>query len=76
LLPLRSPKTEQNATNHGSGSDGTECCGAGAGGAVIKLLPGDAALITNHGSGSLLFFQRLEEILWKKGMVAEEWESR
>jgi hypothetical protein len=54
----------------------TLCYGVGAGGAVIKLPPGDGAVITNYGSGSLLFYQRLEEIPWKKGMVAEECESR
>ncbi len=41
------------------------CCGTGARGAVIKLPPGAGAraLITNYGSGSLLFYKRLEEIL-------------
>ncbi len=51
---------------------GTQCCGAGAGGAVIKLSPRAGAEITNYDFGSLLFYNRLEEILEKKsyGMVA------
>ncbi len=35
----------------------------GAGGAVIKLPLGTKAVTTNYGSGSLLCYQRLEEIL-------------
>jgi hypothetical protein len=36
------------STNYRSGSGGTQCCGAGAGGAVIKLPPGDGAVKTNY----------------------------
>jgi hypothetical protein len=41
-----------------------QCCGAGAGEAVINLLPGAEAIITNYGSssGSLLFYQRLLKV--------------
>jgi hypothetical protein len=43
-------------------------------GAEIKLPPGAGAANTNRGSGSFLLFiyHRLEEILLKKSMVAEE----
>ena len=37
------------------------CCGAGA--AIIKSPPGAGTIITNYGSGSLLFYPRLEKIL-------------
>ncbi len=50
-----------------------KCCGAGA---VIILPPGPKAVITNYGSGSLLFSKRHEGILWKKVMVPDECESR
>jgi hypothetical protein len=49
-------------------SFGSVCgAGGGTGGVVIKLPPG--AVITNYGSDSrlLLFYQRLGEILRKKG---------
>jgi len=47
---------------------------SGAGGALIYWPPKDGVVIINYGSdsGSLLFYQRLEEISWKQVMVAEE----
>ena len=48
--------------------------GAGAGGAIIKLPLGAGAVITNYGSGSssgsLLFYQRFEEILKEENQIA------
>ncbi len=46
-----------------SSSNSQRCCGAGVGGSVIKLPPGAGAFVTSYGSGSLLFYQRLEELL-------------
>ncbi len=58
-------------------STGSQCCGAGAGEAVIKLSPRAGAEITNYGSGSLLFFIKdLKKFYRKKSWLHQlTWES-
>jgi hypothetical protein len=50
----------------------------GAGGAIIKLPPGAGAVITNCGSGSLLFYQRIGRIIRyrKKSWSLSCWRMR